>query len=151
MSGRRAPRVPIDLRGLSAKQELFRVSQSSAHDPAVEAWLSGEPTEFRSIARQWFLHMRQCGKDVRELIHDGCPVACVETAPFGYVNAFKSHASVGFFNGAVLEDPTGLLQGHGKRMRHVKLHANGPVNAPALRSLIAVAYEDIKRRLKGAG
>src|ERR1700743_1768515 len=102
MSGRRDTRVQIDLRGLSAKKEMVRVSQSSAHDPAVEAWLSGEPTEFRSIARPWFLHMRQCGKDVRELIHDGCRGACVETAPFGYVNAFKSHSSVGFFTRAAL-------------------------------------------------
>ena len=65
--------------------------------------------------------MRACGDDVRELIHDGCPVACVEDAPFAYVNSFKSHVNVGFFNGASLDDPARLSEGSGKRMRHVKL------------------------------
>jgi len=91
--------------------------------------------------------MRQCGDDVRELMHDGCPVACVEDAPFGYVNSFKTHVNVGFFHGAVLEDPAGLLQGTGKRMRHVKLKPDREVSAAALSDLIAAAYLDIKVRL----
>jgi len=41
-------------------------------------------------------------------LHDGYPVACVDDAPFGYVNVFKAHINVGFFFGAQLEDPTGL-------------------------------------------
>jgi hypothetical protein len=84
---------------------------------------------------------------VRELIHDGCPVACVEDAPFGYVNSFKNHVNVGFFCGAFLEDPAGLLQGSGKRMRHVKLNPGGALNVEALGDLIAAAYRDIKARL----
>ena len=147
MSTRPSHRVPIDLRGLSARPEIFRVSQTSARDPAVDAWLTGEPVELRSIARQWFIQMRHIGDDVLELIHDGCPVACVENAPFAYVNSFKSHINVGFFYGAALEDPAGLLEGSGKRMRHSKLHADGQVNGAALRDLIAAAYQDIKRRL----
>ena len=92
--------------------------------------------------------MRQCGADVRELIHDGCPVACVEDAPFGYVNSFKSHVNVGFFYGAALEDPAGLLEGRGKRMRHVKLHPERELDAAALSELIEAAYVDIKARLR---
>jgi hypothetical protein len=91
--------------------------------------------------------MRGCGDDVRELIHDGCPIACVENAPFAYVNSFKSHVSVGFFNGASLGDPAGMLEGTGKRMRHVKLRPNELRDAPALRDLISAAYQDIKLRL----
>ena len=91
--------------------------------------------------------MRQCGDDVRELMHDGCPVACVDDAPFGYVNSFKSHVNIGFFWGALLEDPAGLLLGSGKRMRHVKLSPGRQLNAAALSVLIAAAYVDIKVRL----
>lgn len=91
--------------------------------------------------------MRLCGDDVRELMHDGCPVGCVEDAPFGYVNAFKNHVNVGFFHGAALDDPAGLLQGSGKRMRHVKLKPGGEVDAAALDDLIGAAYVDIKVRL----
>jgi hypothetical protein len=147
MRGDRTDRVPIDLRALSARPEIFRVSATSKRDPAVDAWFADEPAGLRSTAMTWFLQMRECGDDVRELIHDGCPVACVEDAPFGYVNSFKTHVNIGFFNGAALKDTAGLLQGSGKRMRHVKLHPNEAVNAAALRSLVRAAYEDIKHRL----
>jgi hypothetical protein len=72
----------------------------------------------------------------------------VEDAPFGYVNTFKRHVNVGFFYGALLEDPAGLLEGSGKRMRHVKLEPNSPFDAQGLRKLIADAYTDIKSRLE---
>jgi hypothetical protein len=92
--------------------------------------------------------MRGCGADVRELLHDGCPVACVGDAPFGYVNAFKAHANVGFFYGALLADPAGLLEGEGKRMRHVKLRPGKELDVQALGDLIVAAYNDIRRRLQ---
>jgi hypothetical protein len=91
--------------------------------------------------------MRQCGADVRELMHDGCPVACVEDAPFGYVNAFKAHVNVGFFQGAALDDPAGLLEGTGKRMRHVKLKPGCERDLAALGDLIDAAYANIRTRL----
>jgi hypothetical protein len=93
--------------------------------------------------------MRQCGDDVRELLHDGHPVACVMDAPFGYVNAFKDHVNVGFFYGAALHDPARLLEGTGKRMRHAKLWPGRQINAAALGDLIYDAYVDIKARLIG--
>src|SRR5215472_7381837 len=87
--------------------------------PAVDAWMKQRPGELGNIARQWFEVMRKCGDEVRELVHDGCPVACLGDAPFGYVNVFTSHVNVGFFHGAALQDPARLLQGAGKFMRHV--------------------------------
>ena len=57
--------------------------------------------------------MRECGDDVVELIHDGCPVALVGDAPFAYVNVFKSHVNVGFYRGCDLNDPQELLEGNG--------------------------------------
>jgi hypothetical protein len=92
--------------------------------------------------------MRECGDEVRELVHDGCPVACLGDAPFGYVNVFSAHVNVGFFQGASLRDPAGLLEGTGKRMRHVKLRPGMPTNDAALRDLIETAYRDIKGRVE---
>jgi hypothetical protein len=126
---------------------IFRVSTGVRRDPAVDAWLNEGHRELCKIARQWFTQMRRCGEDVLESIHDGCPVACVEDAPFAYVDSFESHVNVGFFNGAMLDDPTGLLEGSGKRMRHVKLTPDAKVDGAALRGLIKAAYADIKMRL----
>ena len=150
MRERKSRRIPLDLHGLSGREDLFRISRGVQRDRAVEAWLADGPAELRSVAGVWFTRMRECGDDVLELIHDGCPVACVEDAPFGYVNAFKSHVNVGFFNGAALDDPAGLLEGSGKRMRHVKLKPGAEPNAKALAALIDAAYTDIKACLTAA-
>jgi hypothetical protein len=117
-------------------------------DPAIDAWMKEHAGEFGAIAHQWFEVMRKCGDEVRELLHDGCPVACLGDAPFGYVNVFASHVNVGFFHGAALPDPARLLQGTGKFMRHVKLKPGTATNAVALSSLIDAAYSDIKARVE---
>ncbi len=127
--------------------ELLRFPAAVKRDPRVDAWLSGPDDEMRRLARPWFERMRGCGADVREILNDGHPNACVGDAPFGYVNAFRAHVNVGFFYGAALGDPAGLLEGSGKRMRHVKLRWGEPVNAAALDELIAAAYRDIRVRL----
>ena len=104
--------------------------------------------ELGLIARRWFEVMRACGNDVRELLHDGHPTACVDDAAFGYVNAFKAHVNVGFFRGAEIADPESLLEGTGKFMRHVKLKPERDVDPRALTKLIKTAYADMKGRLK---
>jgi hypothetical protein len=142
----RPARVALDLRGLIGANDILRLSGGVKRDQAVDVWLDGA-AELRSIARTWFTRMRECGDDVRELMHDGCPVACVEDAPFGYVNAFKSHVNVGFFHGAALADPAGLLQGSGKRMRHVKLKPGSEFNRAALQELIDAAYLNLRTLL----
>ena len=130
------------------KSDLFRLPSAVKRDPAIEAWFSKPNDALRQITRTWFERMRRCGADVRELMHDGCPTACVGDAAFGYVNAFRAHVNVGFFCGAMLRDPAGLLEGTGKRMRHVKLRLDQDVDGDALNELIAAAYDDIRVRLR---
>jgi hypothetical protein len=130
------------------KTELLRFNGAVVRDPAVDAWMKEHAGELGAIAREWFAVMRECGDEVRELLHDGCPVACLGDAPFGYVNVFTSYVHVGFFHGAALPDPARLLQGTGKFMRHLKLRPGTATNAAALNSLIEAAYADIKGRVE---
>lgn len=130
--------------------DLFRFPSATRHDPAVDAWLECQPGARGVIARTWFTRLRKCGPDVRELLHDDCPVACVGDAAFAYVNVFAAHVNVGFFRGAYLDDPDELMEGAGKRMRHVKLRPELKCNAAALNHLIEEAYVDMKRRLGDA-
>jgi len=130
--------------------DLFLFPSARPRDPGVEAWFSKPDDELRRIALPWFERMRGCGADVRELLHDGYPVACLGEAAFAYVNAFSAHVNVGFFQGAALDDPAGLLEGTGKRMRHVKVRWGGPVNEAALSALIATAYRDMRSRVETA-
>jgi hypothetical protein len=117
------------------------------HQPDIDRWFESRAPELAAIAREWFSQMRNCGPDVTELLHDGHPTACVASAAFGYVNVFTSHVNIGFFHGASLEDPSRLLQGTGRFMRHVKARPGALPDRASLESLIRAAYEDIKARL----
>jgi hypothetical protein len=128
--------------------QFLRFPGSVKRDPAIDAWMHEHSDELGATARRWFDVMRVCGDDVRELMHDGQPTACVGDAAFAYVDAFRPHVNVGFFRGAEIADPDDLLEGDGKFMRHVKLGPGRDVDTTALRKLIETAYADMKGRLK---
>lgn len=128
--------------------KLLRFSSPVKRDPAIEDWMKEDPGKLRAIAQRWFQVMRDCGGDVRELLHDGHPTACVDDAAFGYVNVFRNHVNVGLFRGAEIADPKGLLEGTGRFMRHVKLRPDDDIDTDALTRLIETAYADIKQRQK---
>jgi hypothetical protein len=130
------------------RTDFLRFNGAVERDSAIDRWMEEHAGELGSIAQEWFEVMRKCGDEVREVLHDGCPVACLGDAPFGYVNAFTSHVNVGFFHGAALPDPARLLQGNGKFMRHVKVKPGTPTNTEALNRLIEAAYWDIKARVE---
>ncbi len=130
------------------RTELFRLNGAVKRDPAVEAWMQAHGGELGAIARKCFEAMRTCGDEVRELLYDGCPVACLGDAAFGQVNVFTSHVNVGFFQGSALPDPARLLRGAGKFMRHVKLTPGIDTDAESLSRLIESAYLDIKARVE---
>jgi hypothetical protein len=126
---------------------LFRLDDTAMRHPAVALWLDNHRGPLGGIARRWFEALRRCGKDVREVLHDGQPTACVHGAAFAYVATFAAHVNVGFFQGAELPDPEGLLEGTGKFMRHVKVRPDRGVNAAALSALVDAAYADVRQRL----
>src|SRR6201992_958269 len=130
------------------RAELLRFNGGVERDPAIDAWMQRHAGQLGAIAHQWFEVMRRCGDEVREVLHDGCPVACLGDAPFGYVNVFTSHVNVGFFHGSALPDPAHLLQGTGRFMRHVKLRPGVATDTASLNRLIELAYADIRTRVE---
>jgi hypothetical protein len=130
------------------REDLFRIDGAVERDPAIERWMKAHRGELGEIARQWFEAMRGCGDEVREVLHDGAPTACLGDVAFGYVNVFTAHVNVGFFQGASLADPAHLLEGSGKRMRHLKLKTGVANDDEAIHALIEAAYSDIKERVE---
>jgi hypothetical protein len=126
----------------------MRFPTSVEREPSIEVWMREHSGELGVIAQRWFEVMRACSDDVRELLHDGHPTACVGDAAFGYVNAFRDHVNVGFFRGAELPDANGLLEGTGRFMRHVKLRPGQRIDDAALSALVRTAYADMKRRVE---
>ncbi len=130
------------------RTQLFRLDGALERDPAIDAWIQAHTSELGSIAGYWFEQIRACGDEVRELMHDDCPTACLGDAAFAYVGIYTAHVSVGFFQGSALPDPARLLEGSGKFMRHVKLKPGAATNDAALHRLIAAAWADIKNRVE---
>ena len=133
---------------MTGMDPLFRLNGATHHQPAIDAWLAAHDPELGAIARYWFEQVRRCGDDVLELMHDGQATACVEDAAFAYVGVYRAHVNVGFFHGAELPDPARLLEGTGRRMRHVKVRPGADPSDPALIALIEAAYADIKVRVE---
>lgn len=129
------------------QKSMLTLTGSAEDDPRVMEWIADHNNVLGRTAADWFRLIRQSGSDVTELLHDGHLTACIEDFPFAYVGAFKSHVNVGFFYGAELPDPASLLEGSGKRMRHVKVKPGKALDSDALATLIAEAYVDIKERI----
>jgi hypothetical protein len=132
-------------------EALLRYTGKDIQPIDFDAWLRQKPEQLRPIALKWFESIKNCGPEVQDIFHDNYPIGCVEDAPFAYVNAYTSHVNVGFFYGADLPDQFGLLEGTGKRMRHIKLRPGTEHNDKAILTLIAAAYKDIVHRLNTLG
>jgi hypothetical protein len=79
---------PADCKVATVRTELLRFNGAVERAPAIDAWMREHAGELGAIAHHWFGVMPKCGEEVRQLLHDGCPVACLGDAPFGYVNVF---------------------------------------------------------------
>ncbi len=70
---------------------------------------------------------------------------------FCYIAVFKNHLNLGFYYGAELPDPSGLLEGTGQLLRHIKIRTPGQLDDPALRQLIEAASRHLPRlKMKGS-
>ena len=68
---------------------------------------------------------------------------------FCYVMPASRHVNLGFFYGADLADPTKMLEGTGKALRHVKVRSVAEVHNPELKRLIERASVHLPRLSKG--
>ena len=126
---------------------ILRFTGHDLEELTVTEWLETKPDALHAIASEWIEAMEKSGPGTQLIFHDGYPIACVESAPFAYVNAYSQHVNLGFFYGVDLPDEHGLLEGTGKRMRHTKIRPEQMPDRSQLLSLLAKAYEDIKMRL----
>ena len=67
----------------------------------------------------------------------------------GYVYVMPQSAwvNLGFYKGADLDDPLGLLEGTGAKMRHVKVRSFAETEQPELRALVSMAVAERREAL----
>jgi hypothetical protein len=66
---------------------------------------------------------------------------------FGYICPITDYVRLGFYYGGALPDPKGLLQGEGKRLRHIKIYSLAEVDRPEIRRLLKAAVQERKKAL----
>ena len=66
---------------------------------------------------------------------------------FCYIGVFKKQVNLGFYYGADLPDPRGLLEGTGKNLRHIKVKNGEEVDQPALRDILQASFDERKEAL----
>ena len=109
-----------------------------ATEKTTESWMAGLEPNLRPIA-----------EGLRQLILDACP-ELEESIKWGnpvfeksgkvcYLAATKSYVSLGFFNGAALSDPDGVIEGTGKTIRHIKVRSPGDIQAQRVISWVREA------------
>ena len=119
--------------------------------PTVEEFLATYPPHVQEMA----LRVRAL---VREVLPDALEMIDLPAKLIGYgtknsykgticvISPYANHVNLGFARGTSLPDPSGLLEGTGKRARHVKLKALEDVNQPALRTLLEAAVTEHQRQ-----
>ena len=82
------------------------------------------------------------GKDIDEAIKWQRPVYSNGGTMFCYLHRSKNHVTLGFHQGASLDDPDELLEGTGKAMRHIKVRDRSDIRKRAIKSLLKQAYSN---------
>jgi hypothetical protein len=103
------------------------------YSPTIEAQLREARTRLRATFPRGF-----------ELIYDNYNALVFAISPtdrtseaFLSVAGYPKWITLFFLDGAALHDPSGLLEGQGKRIRSIRLKAPADINTPAVEALIA--------------
>jgi len=114
--------------------------------------VAGVEPKLAAIARRLRAIIRAVDKNTVETVRLGDNAATYGVGPrkmsdgYAYIMPMRGYINLGFYQGAVLADPQGLLEGTGKGLRHVKLRSLAEANRRPVRALVAAA---LARRRRG--
>jgi hypothetical protein len=115
--------------------------------------ISGFSAEVVQIARRLRELIETVHPDAVEVPRPGERTAGYGVGPkkmsetYAYIGVYQRYVNLGFYHGAALPDPGGLLDGAGKQLRHVTVHSLKEVDRPALRQLVAAALQERRAAL----
>jgi hypothetical protein len=114
-------------------------------DTMFAQMLAASSPEIRSLARRARALIYEVLPATVEVVWPHQRSAGYGTGPkklseqFCWLAPLTRHLVFGFYYGTELPDPTGLLEGTGRLMRHVKVRTPQELHDPALRRLVQVA------------
>jgi hypothetical protein len=105
----------------------------------VEDWLRTVSGDERDLAAAVLAFVREALDEAEETVKWNQPCFVVGGSNCLYVSAQSGYVNLGFYEGAALDDPAGLLEGTGKAMRHVKVSDPAALADPGLEALVLAA------------
>lgn len=106
---------------------------------SFDAYLADQAPRNRAIIRALRGFVRRAAPRLQESVKWGNGCWVKGTIPIAYVYSAPDHVQFGFFAGAALEDPKGLLRGEGRFVRHVKVKQRAAIDEPAFAALLRQA------------
>jgi TetR/AcrR family transcriptional repressor of uid operon len=108
----------------------------------LSAFLDGAPADSQHRVAELRALLFELAPDADErVIHGWKVLAYGRSALVAYLKVRRDGVHLGFYDGADLSDPLGLLTGEGKRMRHVRLPLREAVELAPLRELVRAAFD----------
>lgn len=112
---------------------------------AIAAFLAGYPPEIRAISQRLRELVASEAPDAIEMLfarHNNIGYALSDNMRdlMLYICPLAGWVRLGFYYGGGLADPNHLIEGAGKRMRHVKVRTMEQANDPALARLTAAGW-----------
>lgn len=114
----------------------------------IDDLLEGGDLAVTALARQLRDLILAADPEAVEVVRLGDRAATYGVGPkkmsegYVYLMPQRGYVNLGFYRGAFLPDPGGLLEGAGRGMRHVKIRSRADVENPALGALIAGAVAE---------
>jgi hypothetical protein len=109
----------------------------------VKEFLSSFPEEIRRISEDLRKMARSAMPGAHEFLYYDAINYSVSDSPLGricYISPMEKYVTIGFLFGARLDDQRHMLEGSGKRARHVKIRTLEEGKNPALKELVKAAW-----------
>lgn len=112
-----------------------------------DEFFTDQPTDKQEIITALRQLVRQAAPELTEGSKWGGGVWSNGPLPVIYIHVFSDYSHLGFFGGALLEDPGSVLEGKGKFIRHIDLRSPKDISKGVLTPLIQQAAKlDYKKK-----
>jgi hypothetical protein len=104
--------------------------------PSFDAYLAAQSPRHQRLIRELRKFVKRTAPELQEAVKwvNGCWVK--GKVPVSYVYCAPDYLQFGFFGGAALKDPGGLLHGDGRYVRHVKVRRSSDIDERAFARLL---------------
>ena len=120
------------------KTEVPRAMKMKAY-ASFDQYLAGQTPRNQDVIRALRKFVKRVAPQLQESVKWGNGCWVQGKAPVAYVYSAPDHVQFGFFGGSALRDPSGLLKGEGKFVRHIKVRKRSDIDERAFGTLLRQA------------